>query len=150
MNIQEHATPQKLERYSFLWSEARLLIAAIALFIGGIPPAVAWNPVPSLYGIIGSLLTLAWIISGVAAAYLIYRWYTGGQRLFGGKVPLDTGAFFVMVVSGFNLGLAGLMGSNIGMSISSNQLVFYIIGALYIVSAVYLYRRWNANGQKLF
>jgi uncharacterized membrane protein YuzA (DUF378 family) len=150
MNIQEHTTPKMLEWYSFLWSEARLLVAAVALFIGGTPPVLALNPLPALYGLISSLLTIAWVISGLAAAYLLYRWFTGGQKIFGEKVQLDSGAFFVLVVSGFNLGFAGLMGSNIGMSISTNQAIFYLVGILYIAAAVHLYRRWSANGQKLF
>ena len=38
MNIQEHTTPEKLEKYSFLWSEARLVVTSIALFMGGVSP----------------------------------------------------------------------------------------------------------------
>ena len=143
-------TPQKLTRYSFLWSLARLAIAAVALFIGGMPPALAFNPVPALYGVIGNLLTLAWIISGAASAYLIYQWHANGQKVFGRKEPLDMVAFLVMVVSGFNLGLAGLLGTNIGMAISSNQFVFYVVGLLYLVCGVHLFRRWKAKGERLF
>lgn len=149
MDLKEHTTPDRLLRYSFLWSEARLVIAAIALFLGGIPPIMAILPAPGLYSIVGSLLTLAWIISGVAAVYLLYSWFTGGKRLFGGNAPLDSGAFFVMVVSGLNLGFAGIMGTNIGMNISMSRTVFAIVGVLYLAAALYLYRRWSASGQKL-
>jgi hypothetical protein len=144
MDIKEHAHPDKLEEYSFLWSEARLLIAAIALLIGGRPPLLL--VLPTLYGV----LTLAWLMSGVASGYLLYRWNAGGQKLFGGKAPLDTAAFFVSVVSGINLGLAGLIGRNIGISISSNYFVFIVVALLYLASAYHLYTRWNASGKKLF
>jgi len=150
MDIKEHTTPEKLERYSFLWSEARLVIAAVALFLGGIPPVIAFNPIPALYGLVSSLLTLAWIISGVVSCYLFYRWNENGKMLFGAKEGLDTATFFVNIVSGFNLGLAGLIGRNIGMSISSNYLVFVAVGLLYLASFAHLYRRWHARGQKVF
>ncbi len=150
MDIKEHTTPEKLEYYSFLWSEVRLVIAAVALFIGGTPPILLLVPVASLYGLMYLGLKLAWIVSGVAAAYLAYRWYEGGQKLFGGKDTKDTVAFLVSVVSGINLGLVGFLGQNIGMSLVSGQLVFLLTGAVYLAAAGYLYMRWNAHGKKLF
>ena len=156
MDIKKCSEPYQLERYSFLWSQARLIIAAVALFIGGIPPVLAFNPIPAFYGVLRALLVVAWIISGTASGYMLYRWnslygWNSGQRtLFGGKAPLDTAAFFVSVVSGLNLGIAGLLGTNIGMSISSNRFIFAITALLYLASAVYLFRRWNAAGQKVF
>lgn len=149
MNLEEHTRPDRLERYSFLWSEVRLLIAAVALFIGGVPPVLKFLPIPALYGLVGSLLTLAWIISGIASAYLLWRWYKT-RTLFGGKETLDTVAFFVMVVSGFNLGITGLLGTNIGMSISSNYVAFIIVGLLYLAAAYHLFRRFKAFGQRVF
>lgn len=150
MNSNNFSDPHKLERYSFLWTEARLIIAAIALLLGGIPVLRFLLPVPALFGLVGTILTLAWIISGAAAVYLLYRWYTGGQMLFGAKSTQDTIAFFVAVVSGINLGLVGLLGRNIGMSISSNYIVFVITALIYLAAAAYLYKRWNASGQRLF
>ncbi len=135
-----------IEKYSFLWSEARLIIAAVALFMGGVPPVYRFLPIAAIVSFLG----LAWILSGVAAAYLLYRWQTSGQKLFGAKNQKDTGAFFVMVISGINLGLAGLLGKNIGMSISTNYIVFVLVGLLYLASAWYLYQRWNSHGQKIF
>ena len=35
MNFKRHTHPDALERYAFQWSELRLVIAAVALFIGG-------------------------------------------------------------------------------------------------------------------
>src|SRR3989344_8325172 len=95
-----------LERYSFLWSEVRLIIAALALFLGGVSPLLKLG-LPS--GLASSLLTLSWIISGVAAVYLLYRRHKT-KLLLGGKDKWDAVAFFVMVVSGINLGLVGLLG----------------------------------------
>src|SRR3989344_7642125 len=111
MDMNQYTKPGALERYSFLWSEARLVIAAVALFIGGRPPIIAFNPIPAFYGLFSSLLTLSWIISGVAAAYLFYRW-NEHKTLFGGNNKKDKYAFFVSIISGFNLGLTGLMGNN--------------------------------------
>ncbi len=150
MNIKEHTTPDQLERYSFLWSEIRLIIASVALFIGGIPPIVLLNPLYTLRGLVSLLLTLSWIVSGLASAYLIYRWNKGGKMLFGGKKPLDLYTFFIMVISGLNLGLAGLLGNNIGMSIFSNRLIFTLTGIVYLFSLFHLNKRFKENNKKIF
>ena len=148
MNINHHTHPDNLVRYSFLWSEVRLLIAAVALFIGGTPPALKF--LPGLSGIVGPLLTLSWIISGVAAGYLLYRWNKNNRMLFGKNDRKDMIYFLVMVVSGFNLGLAGIMGKNIGMTISSNKFIFILVGIIYLFAASYLWRRYKEHGQKIF
>lgn len=150
MNWQHHTQAHMLERYSFLWSEVRLLIAALALFIGGYPPLLYYNPFGWATGLLVAILSLAWIISGVSSVYLLYRWYTSGQRVFGAKNNLDLAAFGVSVVSGINLGLVGIIRQNIGMSISSNKGVFIIVALLYIASAYHLYGRWLKHGRKLF
>ena len=150
MNTKEHANQSNLLKYSFLWSEARLVIAAIALFLGGIPPALAFNPIPGLTGMISSLLTLSWIISGIAAGYLLYQWNNSKRILFGGKKPMDVYAFWVMIISGLNLGLAGIFSTNIGMSISSNRFILFIVGLLYLISAYSLYQRWKEKTGNLF
>ncbi len=149
MNIALSLTPRKLERNSFLWSEVRLVVAAVALFLGGRPPVLFILRIPALYGLISSLLTLSWIISGVASVYLVWRWYGGDQKLFGARHRLDTLAFFVSVVSGINLGFAGLFSSNIGMSIASGSLVFLVTGIVYLLSALHLYRRWKASEEHM-
>ncbi len=149
MNIKHHTQPHMLEKYSFLWSEARLAIAAVALFLGGVPPLTLIPP-PILYGLGGLVLTLSWIISGVASAYLLYRWIKSNKMLFGKKEAMDTVAFFVSIVSGFNLGLTGLSGTNPGMRISSNHFIFFVVAVIYLVSAYQLYRRWKTSGEKIF
>jgi len=143
-NLQHHTHPDALEKYAFFWSEVRLIIAALALFLGGTPPVLLLF---SAHGLVGLLLKLSWIVSGVASAYLLYRWFSGGQKLFGHKNTKDTIAFFVMVLSGINLGVVGLIGNNIGMSISSSYAVFVITAVIYLVSAYHLYTRWNAAGK---
>ncbi len=147
MDINHFSTPAQLERNSFLWSEARLVIAAVALFLGGIPPVVYFLDSSSA---IWSLLRIAWLISGAASAYLGYRWYTNNQQVLGGKDNKDLGAFAVSVISGLNLGWTGLAGNNIGMSIASGQFIFLVVGVIYLLAAWHLWSRWKARGERLF
>ena len=140
-------TTHQLERLSFKWSQLRLLIAALALFIGGTPPLRKFVPIPS--GLADTILTICWVVSGVASLYLLSRWMKH-KNLFGRKDGMDTFAFFVSVVSGINLGFAGLTGINIGMAISSRQIIFVIVGIIYIWTAFYLQKRWKRAGEKLF
>src|SRR4051812_7872510 len=95
--------PQDIALYSFWWSEARLLIAAVALLLGGVPPIYLLAP-PSLFGLARLGLVLCWIVSGLASGYLLYRWYDSGQKLFGHKDHTDTITFLILVISGINLG----------------------------------------------
>lgn len=150
MDLKEHATPSKLEYYSFIWSEARLVVAAVALLLGGVPPILFFLSIPFLYGVLSVGLKISWIVSGVASAYLAYRWYKGGQTIFGGKDQKDLGALLVSVVSGINLGLTGLFNTNIGMSMVSWYPIFVAAAVLYLAAAYHLYRRWNASGRKVF
>ena len=145
MDIKEHTTPANLEKYAFMWGELRLILAAIALFLGGVPVIYKLG----LSGL-GNLLTLFWVISGVASAYLLYLWNKNGRTVFGGKEMRDQVAFFIQIVTGFNLGIAGLIGTNIGMEISSSRLVFIVTGILYLVTMYYLCKRWKENGKRVF
>ena len=141
--------PHDLERYSFLWSEARLLVAAVAMLIGGVPPIYLVAPA-SLFGIARMGLIVCWIISGLTALYLLYRWWKGGQRVFGSKNPQDMIAFLVLVLSGINLGLTGVLSKNIGMTILHGRFVFLVTSALYLWVAYHLYSRWKSHGESLF
>ena len=148
MDIKHHTHPDSLERYSFWWSEARLIVAAVALISGGVPPIFFITPYPLLsIAVLG--LKIAWLISGLVSAYLIYRWYNGG-KVFGGKDITDVLAFWVMVVSGINLGLTSVLGQNPGMTIASGRTIFFVVGIIYVVTAAYLYHRWRAHGKKMF
>jgi integral membrane sensor domain MASE1 len=149
MNINHHTHPKRLERYAFMWSEVRLVIAAVALLIGGVPPIYLIAP-PALFSIARTGLLACWIISGIASLYLLYRWWAGGQKLFGKKNPKDSIAFLLMVLTGINLGLAGVLSKNIGMTILSGRVVFFITAAVYLFVAYHLYNRWKASGEKLF
>lgn len=141
--------PHKLERYAFLWSEARLIVAAVALLIGGVPPVYLIAPA-SLFGIARTGLLAAWIISGIAALYLVYRWWNHGQKVFGGKNTHDMLAFAVLALSGINLGLTGVMSKNIGMTILHGRFVFFVTAAIYLAAAYHLYNRWKKSGERLF
>jgi hypothetical protein len=136
-----------LDLYAFWWSEARLVIAAGALFLGGIPPALYFL---GSFPLVGPLLNLSWVLSGLVSAYLLYRWYESKWFLFGRDLPRERAAFAVNIVTGFNLGLVPIIGRNIGMSVSSNYILFVIVGLLYLATAVYLFRIWSTHGQTLF
>jgi len=133
--------PSSLLRFSFWWSEVRLVLAAATLFVGASPLIYLVLPIPFLYGAIGFFLKLAWIVSGLTAAYLGYRWFVGGKKLFGANDLYDRVAFAIMVISGLNLGIAGILNVNIGMSISTNYILFVLMGAAYLWSAYRLYLR---------
>lgn len=150
VTVETFFKPTELERNSFLWSMARLIIAAVALFIGGVPPVYYVVRTPALWGLVGSLLKLCWVISGLASAYLAYQWNARGRKVFGGTHRKDVVAFWVMVVSGFNLGVAGLLGTNVGMTLSSNRLLFIIVGALYLWAGWHLWQRFENYGRRLF
>lgn len=143
--------PHDLEKYSFYWSEIKLLVAAVALLLGGVPPIfLVFGFAPGLYALIGLGLKLAWILSGAAAVYLGWRWMQAKQHLFGKKDRKDLLAFGVLVVSGINLGLTGLLGSNIGMTISHNRFVFMVVAILYLWAAWHLWNKWKSHGKHLF
>lgn len=152
--MNEHTTPAKLERYSFLWNEVRLVVAALSLIFGGSPIVLSISSSSSgLYSLVSSLLTVAWIISGITALYLLYRWNGAGKKVFGRSDTKDMIAFFVMIVSGLNLGIAGVIGTNIGMEVVPSGLltiVMIIAGIAYLWSGFHLYHRWKAHGEKLF
>ena len=149
MEIKNYTTTEKLEKYSFNWSILRLVLGSAALFLGGVPPVLIVNPIPSLYGVLSSLLHVAWIISGLASVYLLYRWSLS-KKVFGSAEKIDVYTFFIMIVTGFNLGITGLLGKNIGMAITTNRTVFFIVGVIYLACAYRLFTKSIKNGGKLF
>ena len=90
------------------------------------------------------------IISGVAAAYLGWRWYDKKMHIFGGKDNKDSIAFAIAIVTGLNLGITGLIGTNIGMGIIGGRVVFFVAGLIYFWIAYHLYNRWKKNGRMVF
>lgn len=150
MNIDKHTTPEKLERYALLWSLARMVIAALSLFFGAMPVAFRLAG-PSNF--IASLMPLFWLVSGAAAIYLTYLWNKNNRMLFGGTDSKDTVAFFVMVISGINLGYAAI-GSNIGIGMAYDLgltgILLKLTAIIYVVVAYYLWSRWKESGEQLF
>ena len=142
MDIKEHTTPKNLFKYAFMWNQVRLVVAAASLIVGGFP--VALRIFSSSNSMVGSLLTLSWIISGVAALYLLYMWFQSGKKLWGGSERTDVAAFWVAIISGLHLGIAGILGTNIGMTVIPSTfltLVMLVAGVLYLWSAWHLYNR---------
>lgn len=150
MNQKYWTSPEGLERGSFLYSELRLAIAALSLFLGGVPTVRYFLPGAGLFSFITLGLSLAWILSGLASVYLLYRYTIAGNKLFGKKDIKDAVAFFVVVISGLNLGVTGATGFNAGMSILSGYPVFVVTGVIYLAAGAYLYTRWAGNGKKIF
>src|ERR1700752_932621 len=138
---------KSLDRFSFLWSEVRLVVAAVALFLGGVPPLLKFGGLPA--GTASTLLQAGWGISGLASVYLLYRWMQA-KRVFGSSRMSDPWPFWVSVLSGINLGLVPVLHKNLGMSIWSGKLVFIVVGLVYLYCAYYLYNRWKGNGERVF
>lgn len=150
MNLQNHTTPENLERYAFLWSIARLVIAAISLFFGAMP--IAYKLLGSSLGY--SLLPLFWLISGAASLYLVYMWHKNGKQLFGtNQNQKNTIIFFIMIVTGLNLGYAAI-GGNIGMNLVWGMpvagILFKLTALGYLFVAYHMWQSWKANGEHLF
>lgn len=150
MELNDFKDQNKLEKYSFLWSEVRLVLAAVALIAGGTPFLHLILPMRVFYNLSSSILTICAIISGLASVYLIYRWMKSDKKLFGGSDSKDRYAFLISVVSGINLGFVGLVGNNVGMSIFRTYIFWVIAAIAYLWSAYHLYQRWNVSGKKVF
>lgn len=147
MNMKHHLHPDNLEKYSFMWSEVRLLLAAVALLMGGVPAIfliLPGSPMTAFF------LKLCWLITGAATIYLAYRWHMAKHTLFGKKESMDTFAYAVLLVSGLNLGWTGVTGNNVGMSIWSGRFIFLVVGILYLWTAYHLWNRWSKSGRRLF
>ena len=141
---------KQLLHYSFLWNEARLVIAALSLIFGATPLLY------TLFSYSASgLLTLGSVISGLTGAYLLYMWFQHDKKLFGQSDTLDLVAFMIAALSGIHLGLGGLLGTNFIMATLSPlgfllTIAIYGGGLLYLWSAWHLHVRYKENGGKLF
>lgn len=150
--MKEHTTPEKLELYAFYWSVVRLVVAALSLIFGAVP--IAYR----IFGYAGSsmvssLMPLFWLVSGAASAYLLYLWFSSGKKVFGSDDKTNMVVFLIMVISGLNLGYAAI-GANIGMNLVWDMAIadtlFKLTGLVYLFCAYHMWKKWNANGQKLF
>lgn len=151
MDIKEHTTPERLERYAFFWSLTRMVIAAFSLFFGAMP--IVYKVAGFSSSIVNSLLPLFWLISGAASIYLLYFWWKAGMTVFGGSDMKDKVLFLVMAVTGLNLGYAAI-GQNIGMglfySMPIGDLIFKVTAIVYLIVAYMLFKRWKESGETLF
>jgi len=151
MNYNEHTTPEKLERYAFLWSLINLVITAFSLFFGAMP--IAYMFMGSSSNLVSSLLPLAWLITGAAAIYLGYLFHKNEQKLFGGTDKKNKITFLIMVVTGINIGFAAIS-TNIAMGLVWDMpiadIIFKAFAVLYLYIAWHLYTQWKAHGETLF
>ncbi len=150
--MKEHTTPEALEKYSFQWMIVCLVLTALSLFFGATPIAT------QIFGysnnLVGTLLNLSWLISGVASAFLLYFWNQKGQKLFGESDKKHKFLFLLMIVIGLNIGLIILIGNNILMSIFWNlgiaNILFKIFALISAYTAFTLFNAWKANAEQLF
>jgi hypothetical protein len=120
----------------------------MSLFLGGVPAVYLLVPA-SMYSITTFALKLAWAISGVSAIHLLYRWYDSGQKIFSHKDHKDTLSFLLLIVSGLNLGFAGVFGVNLGMMIANGWILF-VMGVLYLLAAYQLWVSFKRNKNRVF
>ena len=146
--MEEHMTPAKLERYAFFWLIGLLALSAIAMLLGARPLAHVVFGYSS--NSINSLLNLSWIISGVAALFLAYQWTKHSKQVFGGNDKKDLAAFLIMLLTGFNLGIYGILGQNYILNINDSFAYLIILSALCIWSGYHLWTRWTESGERVF
>ena len=148
MNINDHTTPEKLERYAFMWSIARMVIASVSLFFGAVPIALRIFDYQ-----LGFFVQLAWLISGIASIYLGYMWYKNKKSIFGANHQNDTIFFLILVITGINLGYT-ITGYNFGMSFAYSLpltwLIFKLTALGYLYVAYNLWKKWKAHDEHLF
>jgi len=96
-----------------------------------------------------SLLDIAWIVSGIAAGYLVYEWLQHSRQVFRGNRNA-TYAFWFMILTGVNVGIAGILGPNLFLNIFSSSLFHYVTGALCLFAAIYLFIAWRRSGGVIF
>lgn len=146
MDLNEHKKPENLLKYAFYYNEARLVLAGITLLIGKMSPVLIYFYIPVITVLAALLMSIAWILAGVAAAYLLYLWFKAEKKLWGEDNPTDRAAFAIAIISGLHLGWAGLTGTNIGFAILPFLgLVMPLAGLLYLWSAFHLGKRFKAN-----
>ena len=134
---------------AFLWSEARLIIAAVALVVGS-PPLLLFFPIAPIYGLLVLSVKLSWIVSGAASLYLLYRWSGAKWYVFGKAGRNDVIAFIIMIVSGMNLGVTGIIQVNPGLTFFSGYMFSLIAAVAYVWAAYRLYLAWDASGRRVF
>jgi len=151
MNVQEIIKNKSLLEWVFAWNQLRLVIAGATLVLAKQSPILMYLYIPLITPLAASLMSLAWIISGLAGAYLIYAWNKAGRTIFGGNERKDVIAFWIATITGVHLGIAGLVGLNIGFSVTPMAIstpIMIAAGLAYFWSAYHLHSRGGAK--KLF
>ncbi len=148
MNFQEHTTPEKLERYSFLYLLLTLAFTMLTLFSGGYPIITrVFDYTSGIY----SILQLCWLVAGASAGYLAYQFYKHDKKVFGGTESKQVVfAFYFALALGINLGLTAILRDNIFFNILYGQIVYIVFGIASAASAYFLYTAWKAHGETLF
>jgi hypothetical protein len=148
MDIQEKIKNKSLLEWAFCWNQLRLVIAGATLILAKQSPILTYLSIPIISPLAMNFMGAAWIISGGAAGYLIYKWNEGGKKVFGGDDKKDVVAFWIAVITGVHLGIAGLTGNNIGFSVVPYEIivpVMIITGVAYFWSAYHLHKRGGVN-----
>lgn len=136
----------RLDRLAIWWSLMRMVLVASILLFGYVP-------------LLGGLSFMApfvpwlWMVSGLVSIYLAYRWFVSDMKLLNETDILATAAFWLMIISGLNLGLASF-GDNFGMAIVADvpmsDLILKAVGVAYLLSVGFLYRKWSQSGLLFF
>jgi hypothetical protein len=133
--------------WAFLWNQARLLIAGATLVLAKQSPILTYLSIPVITPLAGTFMSIAWLISGLVAGYLIWHWYHSERTYFGGKETIDQVAFWVATITGVHLGIAAIF-TNIGFALTPDFLstpVMIATGLLYFWSAYHLHKRGGAK-----
>jgi hypothetical protein len=146
MNLDSLKRKSLLE-WAFAWNQARLIIAGATLILAKKSPILTYFGIPLVTPLAGTLMPLAWLLSGVVSVYLIYVWYNSGQTVFGGKEKIDLIAFWVATITGINLGFAAIS-TNVGFAITPAFLstpAMILAGLLYFWTAYHMHSRGGVN-----
>lgn len=148
MDIQEKIKSKSLLEWAFCWNQLRLIIAGATLLLAKQSPILLYLSIPLITPLAGQFMTLAWIVSGAAAGYLIYTWNKSDKTIFGSTDRKDMAAFWIATLSGIHLGIAGLTGMNIGFATVPYAIltpVMIIAAIAYFWSAFYLHSKGGVN-----
>lgn len=140
-----HLKPGNLERCAFYWLWGLLLVSALALLVG------VNQPHPKFFRpLYWPMQELAWLLSGIAAVYLVYRWQQADRQLFpDGKIHFvnkDKLAFWLMILTGLNVGLTSVIGHNIFLSLFWDRLIHGVVMIACLAAAYHLHLRYHAVG----
>lgn len=133
----------KLESYALVWLLGGVYLSAVALVVGVHTPTnlIYTYLHHTIFNIAYALHTPIVLVSGLAAAFLLYRWHIIRWRVFGEGNLIDRAAVIVLLVFGFDLVITlfaqwSIVGV-INYSLHAAGLSF-ILGAFFALVAVYI------------